>query len=351
MLRVRIGDELKTHVKALLLRLRERHLKNGTLMDAFAYITAMHAEHIFILTKEVLAEALNCKLSDIKKKVTGPLGDEAAVSTGGDRIYTRHRAIAETAVEVLSGTFHVDFEEIILDLAEAAIRLYNQGLYVPYLGQWRHLSDHFMKKGLKSFAIRLAQSLLKIDTGNLAYSISHLSSLLREAGQPELSAKLYRESHVQGDRASFFEWSVTEELLGNYALAIWLNGIALSDKVETKPIDNRQASMCMFKLIVNFYSLFESYNSHIFLEGCGAATQIGEKFRMTATDRDILDTYHKKCKERKVPDVDSKTAVQKMSLGIIKAWEQKEVELGSWITPGSELTFKRFGRLVGVEDI
>ena len=163
MLRVRMGNELKHHVKALLLRLKERQLKNETLMDAFAYIAAMHSEQLFILTKDILAELLTCKLRDVKRKITGPLGDEAAASIGGDRIFTRHRAIAEATVEILSETFHVDFDEIFIELAESAYRIHCKGLFLPYFVRWKFLSDHFLMKGKTSLAIRLDKTLLKID--------------------------------------------------------------------------------------------------------------------------------------------------------------------------------------------
>lgn len=350
MLRVRMGDELKLHVKALLLRLKERRVKNETLMDAFAYIAAMHAEHLFILTKDILAEVLSCKLSDVKKKITGPLGDEAAASTGGDRIFTRHRAIAEAAVEVLSDIFHIDFDEIFLELAESAFRLHYQGLYVSNFTTWHFLADHFIKKGKTSLAVRLDQSLLKIDPFD-RYLIVHLSRLLRETGQPDLSVNMYRKTNVQGDRAFFFEWGVAEELLGNYALTVWLNGIAMSDKIEMKPIDNRQAKMCICKLTSNFFSLFESYSNRVFLEACIATIQIGRRFQINEIDRNLFDKYEAKCRAEGMQDVIFKTTVHKINLGLIKAWEQREVELSKWVLPAPELTFKRLTRLIEIEDL
>lgn len=102
MLRARLGEDIKAHVTALLLRLNERPAPGGTLMQAFAYIAALHAENYLILSKDVLAEALGCKLRDVKRQIVGPLGEEAAATRIGQFILTRHRAIAETAVTVLS---------------------------------------------------------------------------------------------------------------------------------------------------------------------------------------------------------------------------------------------------------
>ncbi len=354
MLRVRMGDELKAHVKSLLLRLKERHLKNETLMEAFAYIAAMHSEQLYILTKEILAETLTCKLSDIKKKITGPLGDEAAASTGGDRIYTRHRAIAEAAVELLDDTFHVDFDEIFIALAESAYRIHCQGLYIPYFVKWKFLSDHFLSRGNTSLAIRLDQALRKIDPADTRL-IVHLSRLLREARQPDLSIKLFRDlDHglVGPVRAVFFEWGVAEGVSNNDALAVWLFGVALSDKIELKPVENKTATMCLSGLAMNLCRLFESYNNSIFIESCSAAVQLGLRFPLlNDMDRQLFGEYEAKCRAAGVKNGDLKIALQRLQKGIIAAWAQKEATLARWITPASELTFKRLGKLIGIEDI
>ncbi|MBI4826904.1 MAG: metallophosphoesterase [Nitrospirae bacterium] len=354
MLRARMGDELKSHVKSLLLRLKERHLKNETLMDAFAYIAAMHSEQLYILTKEILAETLSCKLNDIKKKITGPLGDEAAASTGGDRIYTRHRAIAEAAVELLDEIFHVDFDEIFITLAESAYRIHCQGLYLPYFVKWKFLSDHFLSRGNTSLAIRLDQALRKIDPAD-SRLIVHLSRLLREAGQPDLSIKVFRElDHgLAGPvRAVFFEWGVAEGVSNNDALAVWLFGVALSDKIELKPIENKTATMCLSGLAMNLFRLFESYNNSIFIESCGAAVQIGLSFPLlNEIDRRLLGEYEAKSRAAGVEKGDLKIAFHRLQKGIISAWEQKEATLAHWVAPASELTFERLGKLIGIEDI
>jgi predicted MPP superfamily phosphohydrolase len=354
MLRVRMGDELKSHVKALLLRLKERHVKNWSLMDAFAYIAAMHSEQLYILTKDILAEVLTCKLSDVKRKITGPLGDEAAASTGGDRIYTRHRAIAEAAVEILSETFHVDFDEIFIALAESAYRIHFKGLFLPYFVKWKFLSDHFLSSGRPSLAIRINQALLKIDPSD-SRLIVHLSSLLREAGQPDLSIRVFRElDHgVVGPlRGLFYEWGVAESVNNNDALAVWLFGVALSDKIELKPIEQRTATMILSGLALNFCRLFDAYNNRIFIEACGAAIQIGRKFpSLNVKDIRLFSINEDKSRAAGVHDVDLRDAFHILHKGINLAWEQKEAILANWIVSASELTFKRLAKLIGIEDI
>ncbi|MCX5854804.1 MAG: hypothetical protein NTZ24_09630, partial [Deltaproteobacteria bacterium] len=355
MLRVRMGDTLKLHVKSLLLRLKERQINDSeTLLDAFAYITAMHSEQLHILTKEILAETLSCKLSDVKKKITGPLGDEAAASTGGDRIFTRHRAIAEAAVEILSETFYIDFDEVFLELAEAAYRIHNKGLFLPYFAQWKFLSDHFLKKENKALAIRLDQTLLKIDPSD-SRLISHLSRLLRETEQPDLSLRIFRDfdHSISGPaRAFFYEWGVAEGVSKNDAIAIWLFAIALSDQIELKPIEKRTATMCLSGLAYNFFSLFESYNNQSFVEASGAAVQIGLVFPvLNEVDRHLFGLYGARSRAEGIHDVDLKTAFFRLNKGIINAWRQRETELAKWVMPVEKLTFKWLSKLLCLDDI
>ncbi|MDD2856511.1 MAG: metallophosphoesterase [Desulfuromonadaceae bacterium] len=354
MLRVRMGDALKSHVKSLLVRLDERKINNHSLLDAFAYIAAMHSEQLSILTKEILAETLSCKLSDVKKKITGPLGDEAAASTGGDRIFTRHRAIAEAAVDILSESFHVDFDEIFLELAESAYRIHHKGLFLPYFVKWKFLSEHFVANGNVSLAIRIDQALLKIDPSDIRL-IVHLSRLLREADQPDLSLNVFRglDHGVIGPVRGFtYEWGVAESVNNNYALGVWLFGIALSDQIEMKPIENRTATMCLSGIAMNSYRLFESYNDRIFIETCRAAVQIGLAFpKLNDTDKRLFGSYDRKSRAVGIKDVELKIAFDRMNKGIIAACGQKEAELPQWVTPATELTFKRISKLVGIEDI
>jgi len=354
MLRVRIGDELKLHVKSLLLRLKEREVNNETLMDAFAYIVAMHSEQVFILTKEILAEILTCKLRDVKRKITGPLGDEAAVSTGGDRIFTRHLAIAETAVEILSETFHVDFDELFLELAESAYRIHCNGLFLSYFVKWKFLSDHFMRKGKTSLAIRLDQALLKMDPSD-SRLIVHLSRLLREASQPDLSIKVFRDiDHgiVGQVRSFYYEWGVAEGVNVNDGLAIWLFGVALSDQIELKPVEAKTAKMGLSGLAKNFWRLYELYNNQSFIQSCAAAVQIGLSFpKLNETDKRLFKHHKGETEAKGIKNVDIRTAFQILDRGITSAWEQREATLAKWIIPASELSFKRLAKLIKIEDI
>ena len=99
MLQVRWGEGLKSHIDNLLHKLERRSIGGGrTLKDAFAYIAAMHAENLPILSKDVLAAALHIPFGDLKRAVLTPLGEEAAIATTGQFVFSRHRAIADSAL-------------------------------------------------------------------------------------------------------------------------------------------------------------------------------------------------------------------------------------------------------------
>ena len=207
-LQVRWGEGLKNHIDNLLRKLEKRVISSGkTLLDAFAYISAMHAENLQILSKEVLAGVLEIPLQELKKKVLGPLGEEAAIATTGRMVFTRHRAIANTALQILSEKFDVDSDNLYIELAQSALQAYQAGTYVPSLNDWDYMSSHFFEKGDKTLGIKLAQAMQKIAPLN-PYLIVNLSKLYRKAEQPEQSVRAFRlaPSNTKRDRAFYYEW-------------------------------------------------------------------------------------------------------------------------------------------------
>ena len=167
----------------------------------------MHAENLQILSKEVLAGVLEIPLQELKKKVLGPLGEEAAIATTGRMVFTRHRAIANTALQILSEKFDVDSDNLYIELAQSALQAYQAGTYVPSLNDWDYMSSHFFEKGDKTLGIKLAQAMQKIAPLN-PYLIVNLSKLYRKAEQPEQSVRAFRlaPSNTKRDRAFYYEW-------------------------------------------------------------------------------------------------------------------------------------------------
>lgn len=349
MLQVRMGDQLKLHVNKLLDRLHSQSIKERSLMDAFAYIAAMHSEQLFILTKDVLAEVMLCKINDVKRKIIGPLGDEAAASTRGDVIFTRHRAIADVALELLNDTFHVDFDEIFIELAEAAYRLSLKGTYIDNFYRWKFLSEHFVKKGNLQLGIRICQSLRKIDPSD-SRLISHQSRLFRDADRPDLSSKLFRElDHgvTNGIRTFYVEWGTVEGINEKFALSICLLGIALSDNIENKRIDKETSKFCLSGLAISSYQLYSRYKNKIFLDCCYSASKLGLDIgNLNIKEKEIFNEFLNRSVKFGAREDEIKSSIKTIHSAVIFAWEQKEDKLDDWVYPPYSLTYDWVEKLV-----
>lgn len=352
MLRVRWGEKLKEHIYNLLQKLKHRPILDGplTLMDALAYIAAPHAESILSLSKVVLAEALGCTPRELRRKVLRPLGAEAAIATTGQFVFTRHRMIAEAAMEILSDTFYVDVDEIYVDLVQAAHRVFETGNYVPRFGDWQYLSSHFFDKGNQTLGIRLAQAALEMQPQS-PYLIVKLSQLLRETGQPEQAVQVFLEapSDVKKLRGYYFEWGTSEGNVGSHALNVWLAGLSLADQAERKPTDNKNSIISLNGLSVAFAELFDSYNAPIFAEACGGTAQLGLTLRLDPTTESFLRCSQARARAAGVEDVDPPVALERVQAGILAAWKQREDELPEWIPPADTLTFDGLARLLRIE--
>ncbi len=147
MLRTRIGDDIREHVKNLLHHLKKSDAPGGSLLEGFAHIAVPHALNILTLSREPLARTLGCHRKELKEKVLGPLGEEAVVASSGSFILTRHRAIAEAAVDVLSKEFYIDTDEIIIDLMKATLELYDLSVFIPNVGEWQNMSSRLFYAG------------------------------------------------------------------------------------------------------------------------------------------------------------------------------------------------------------
>ncbi|MCP4696711.1 MAG: hypothetical protein GY862_07670, partial [Gammaproteobacteria bacterium] len=281
LLRLRFGEQLKAHVKKLLDRLQERKILPGensnTLLHAFAYIAAMHAENKLFLSKLVLAKALGIEQGKLRSKVLWPLGEEAAADVAGEMVFTRHRAIAETALDILANTLYYDVEldDIYVDLVSTAEELSQTGHFIIALEKWRYLSDHFFNKSNPALAIRLAQALVQAAKTDSFFRVK-LAQLFRKAGQPEQALRVFRDAPQPDNNRSFFhEWATAEGNEGNRALNVWLDAVSLADETAKKPPDNKTAALCFAGFGLACRELFEAYNKPVFIQGCGAAAQLG----------------------------------------------------------------------------
>jgi hypothetical protein len=287
--------------------------------------------------------------SDVKKKVLGPLGEEAAIATTGRMVFTRHRAIANSAIWILSENFDVDSEYLFINLVQKALQAHAQGTFVPCLGNWNYLSDHFFDQGNESLGVRLAQAILDVEPTN-PYLIVKLAQLYRKAEQPEQSVQVFRStSNIdRTPRGYYYEWGTSEGYCGYYALGIWLSAFSLADQANRQPPDIETTKLVMTGMTIAFAELFERYNSPTFIKSCGAAAQLGLIIEKDPKGISWLQSSQNRAREEGVEDVSPNIAIERFQTGVAQAWEQREDDLPDWITSGNKLTFSGLAGLLKI---
>lgn len=347
MLRTRMGADLRAHVKRLLVSLGDSEAPGGTLCDAFAYIATPHAENVLTLSRGPLAKALGCRRSEIKEKVLGPLGEEAVVATSGLFVLTRHRAIAETAVDILSRDFHVDTDEILLRLMKAALELASFGVFVPNLASWRYLSNHFLKTGKYELAVRLAEVAYDLDKDN-PFFIVQLAKMLRISAQPEASVELFHgtSDHVKRDRTFYFEWAISEGVAGNRCNSICLAAASLADNTDKSWPSTEDATRAFAGMGTTFARLYELFEERCFIEACSATALLGLSIRHDQSGAEYFDEAAKLARDAAVENVPMPQAFTRVKAGIQAAWNRHETELSRWLPPVPEFSYMRLRQLL-----
>ena len=353
MLRVRIGLALRDHVAALLGRLEGRELQGipgKSLLDAFAYIAVPHAYNLLFLSKSVLAKALGIDETRVRRRILGPLGEEAAAAAFGESILTRHRAIAETATDIMSTRFHLDAEDVLSELVRAALSAGLEGALVPHLADWRYLSTRMFDQGNHALGVKLAAAALEADPGNsfLAVKLSHL---YREAGQAEQSANVFRQSihRLRANRAFFTEWGTCEGALGNTAASVWLKALSLADGTEMKPPDIKDVYLGLAGAAISFMNLYESYQNDAFLHAAAGAAQLG--LRMSGLPAETVAIFHREFERAEHHGAVHETpitALKNFYFGVEKAYEQLELEIGPGIPAPGRLSYTGLERLLKI---
>ena len=348
MLRLRIGDNLKSHVEKLLQRLNTIEGPNGNLMKVFAYIAAPHAENILSLTKMMLARILQCDIKDIKPLVVGPLGQEAAVSASSQFILTRHRAIAEVAVEIMSSKFGIDFDEIFIELAASVHALFREHVYIPKLNDWLFLSKHFLQKNRPMLAVRLSQSAYESNKDN-AFLLVNYAKTLREVSCQLDAVRIFREASVSlfKDRTFYTEWGVAESQTDSDGIAVLLAGVCLSDNATTRPVDNNDASHGLSIIAASTLNLFRRYNNSIFRETCRAACLLGLSLpNLVGRAQEVFQERLRRIEVSEDSKWDVSISINIIKRGIMEAWKYRESELPAFIPEVTALTFISFEQLI-----
>jgi len=354
MLRVRVGLALKDHVAALMARLERREIQGypgKSLLDAFALIAVPHAYNLLFLSKPILARALGVDETKLRRRVLGPLGEEAAAAAFGQYILTRHRAIAEAALDMLVNRFHFDAEDILVDLVRAAVGLAAEGVLVPDIAQWRFLSTRMFEQGNRELGARLAAAALTADPRNSFLAVK-LSQLHREAGQPEQSVEVFRSSihRAQGNRAFFTEWATSEGFVGNAAVSVWLKAVSIADATEMRPPDIKDTYLGLVGCAISFNVLFERYRKSEFLAAAVASVNLCLRLpSLPERTRELLVLELEKSRSYGDASLRPNQYIEAFEGGVELAYDQREVELPPSIPVPRKMTFaalKRFTRLL-----
>lgn len=351
MLRVRYGTDIKNYVKRILERLREHHIAgtDKTLLDAFAYIAAPHAENILTLYKPVLAHVLGIKTSQLKSLVLTPLGTEAAIDTTGQYVLTRHRAIAEAAIGILSDDYLIsgDVSELLEDLVRAVCQIRSlpsdMNPFVPQIQDWRYtLPDRCLKTNREVLGVKLLKVLIDEDLTDpkIAQKIVKLAEVYRNTGQPELGVEELNKDrqYVKRHRSYYYEWAKCEEALDHLPLAIWLSGVALSDQAEKIPPD---IETCMKVLtgLAQFFIKLQDYGVSIFTDSAQAAVSLG--IHIAPEDKQ-LKNLQAAIKHKELLTNAEFLVILEEGIRYVYTWASSEGELPSWIPTVDDITYNGF---------
>ena len=99
-------------------------------------------------------------------------------------------------------------------------------------------------------------------------------------------------------------------------------------------------------IAMSFLGLSEQFNNPIFLEACGAVAQLGLTLKLD--DKSYGWLQNARAKASKIEDVLPQTAIERIQLGVVSAWEQRESEMPEWVSPGDKLTFTGLAKLLRI---
>lgn len=326
MLKIRLADGLKDHVKLMLSRLAKHQIgRKGkhTLLDAFAAIALMHAEGFDFFSAPVCAQYL---FSDPAKTIRGPvlspLGREAAAVRAGQFLFTRHTSIAKTAAELLEKDFGIDSAEIFSSLGASAIEAAKNGAYVPpNLAKWRYdFPNHFIEIGRKPIALAIGKAQLGIDPGD-ALTLINLASLYRKSGLPEIATNLFRDFKGNLNRGFFYDWGTSEGSSGNHVLAVWLSAASLSDWRFSGPPSHKDTKLGLAGLGVAFAALYNAHYDPVFRDARRACAILGLKLYLDSRAEKSFQKGYAETSIQGAPEMNLDQAFEAFAAGVNLTWE------------------------------
>ena len=296
MIELRYGEAFKEYVRKLLDRLRCRPAPGGSLLDAYAYIAAMHAENLLFFGKSVLATTLGCDERTLQHEVIRPLAEEAAAASHGNYVLTRHRAIADTAMVILQEEdTTLDLNQLFATLANAAERRFLDQRDVANIADWCFtLPRHFSEKNWHETAIRIAEALRDTDPSNV-YLLVSLGEKLRKADRAAQAVEVFERAaeagEIKSNRVFYYEWGTAAGNTGNHDANLWLAAVSLTDLDSFAAPTNEDGKLALAGLGVAAGALFEATGDRLFIEARGAAGQLGLRLRLDARTRGYLERY------------------------------------------------------------
>ncbi|MBK8255509.1 MAG: hypothetical protein IPK82_22960 [Polyangiaceae bacterium] len=354
LLQVRWGAGLSDHIRTLLEKFEQQQVGKTHLLHAFAYVCAMHAEHLPALSREVLAEALFIETADLDRLVLTPLGEEAAIAATGRHVFARHRAIAQEAIQILYNDYSLDLDVLYAQLVEAAIELFlRSGKRIPTnIKDWNYLSKYFFDVGHKERGILLAKRALDTDPEN-RFLLVQLARLHRQNGDPERSVAVFKAAvqTTKLDRACYYEWATSAGSAEMFAVDAYLSAFSLSDECERLPPDLDRAILSLRGLCTSFTHLHRRYRRPAFLNAVAAAAQLGLTLHLEASVKYDAQSNEQAFRDsmqfaiqRGAQPVAPGAALANLYTAVADAWALIEESL-STVLPPEKLHFSGLARL------
>jgi hypothetical protein len=357
MLRTRYGEDIKLYVQRILENLFRYRIRNTkkSMLDAFAYIAVPHAENISALHRKILAAILGISEQNLNSDVLMPLGAEALTDTHNEFIVTRHRAISEAAVDILSKPpFNRNMDDVLNDLVRMVCQLRTNGEYIPEIAVWRYtLPDNLLNSNRYNLGIRIIRSLIDEDTTDpkATQKIVKLAEIYRKGKQPDLGIEEFSKDrlHLRRHRSYYFEWALCERDCEHFDRAIWLSAMALSDQADTMPPDPTTCIKILTGLATFFTVLYDTYNNLYYAEISQFIIELG--LSLNCNDKILLENKQKIPNELKNTSVKLPHAFNKLIEAIHHIWEisSMKTELPNWVIGINKLSYRGLSKSLNLE--
>jgi hypothetical protein len=313
LLAVRFGpDGLRNHVVALLTRLKEARIEGSdrNLFDALLYVAACHAVGIPGIDEKVLADLLGVDREWVQTRIVNPLGEEAAAVRSAGHVLTRHSKVAAAILVAAEQDLDADIAEvwsaIVRQTARTSqdVRIGDTFAQIIFAGPRLQgdLPPQFTEERRKEIAVAAAKAAVLHQSTWLG-CIVDLGKTYRNAGDFAAAVQVFRDNlptvpskvdFAETIRGFWYEWGISEGLLGDdqshRAADAWIQGLSLSDHLETSPLTSDNAKLICAGLGVAFGKLAEPRPDCPFARGRRASAFLG---RLSTSDPKALGYFTK----------------------------------------------------------